>query len=98
MSKPIKNLAFNGITFKDTRYTYLDPHGMPSGGDWGLQRSAAVFVQNAEDIQIRNCLFSRLDGNALMLSGYNRKNGFMRCFNLLVLTGKCTTRQVKHFA
>ena len=25
--------------------TFLDPHGVPSGGDWALQRSAAIFVR-----------------------------------------------------
>jgi hypothetical protein len=34
MSKPAKDISFKGIGFKDTIYTYLDPHEMPSGGDW----------------------------------------------------------------
>ena len=37
MSNPAKNISFKGIGFKDTIYTYLDPHEMPSGGDWSLQ-------------------------------------------------------------
>ena len=45
---------------------------MISGGDWALQRSGAVFLEGTESTQIRNCVFERIDGNALMISGYNR--------------------------
>ena len=31
MEKPVKNVNVQGTTFRDTAYTYLDPHGMPSG-------------------------------------------------------------------
>ena len=34
MSAPAVNISIKGIGFKDTMYTYLDPHEMPSGGDW----------------------------------------------------------------
>eukprot|EP00117_Sycon_ciliatum_P002580 scpid36471/ scgid7744/ len=69
----VKGIQFKGINFRDTAYTYLDPHGMPSGGDWGLQRTAALFFEGTEQVVVDSCLFSRLDGNALMLSGYNRE-------------------------
>lgn len=65
-------MAIKGVTLRDTAYTYLDPHGMPSGGDWGLQRTAAVFLQRTEGVQIDGCTFVRLDGNAVMVSAYNR--------------------------
>jgi hypothetical protein len=33
---PIRNVKFQGLTFTATRYTYMDPHAVPSGGDWAL--------------------------------------------------------------
>lgn len=33
-SKPITNISVRGMTLRDTAYTYLDPHGAPSAGDW----------------------------------------------------------------
>lgn len=30
-SKPITNVSVRGMTLRDTAYTYLDPHGAPSG-------------------------------------------------------------------
>jgi len=45
---------------------------VPSAGDWALERFAAVYLLGTEGAAINNCTFERLDGNAIMLSGYNR--------------------------
>ena len=37
---------------------YLDPHGMPSGGDWALQRSAAVSAAGTERLTVADNLFA----------------------------------------
>lgn len=52
--------------------TFLDPHGVPSGGDWALQRTAAVFAEGVEGFSVTGCNLTHLDGNALMISGYSR--------------------------
>lgn len=72
MSNPVKDITIRGLTMRDTRITYLDPHGMPSGGDWALQRSGAVFLQGTEGVTVDSNEMVRLDGNAVMLSAYNR--------------------------
>jgi len=69
---PVKNVIFKGIKFRDTAYTYMDPHGMPSGGDWALQRMGALYFEGTENFLVQECIFERLDGNAIMISGYNR--------------------------
>lgn len=69
---PVKNVSIDGIAFKATRYTYMDPHGVPSAGDWALDRISAVFLQGTENVRVSNSTFDRLDGNAVMISGYNR--------------------------
>eukprot|EP00755_Sulcionema_specki_P008788 Sspe_Gene.41907::Locus_20289_Transcript_1_1_Confidence_1.000_Length_2420::g.41907::m.41907 len=66
------NVSIIGMGFRDTAYTYLDPHSVPSGGDWALQRAAAVYIEGQVHSTVANCTFERLDGNALMLSGFNR--------------------------
>lgn len=70
--KPIKNLTLQGIKFTASAHTYMMPHGVPSAGDWALDRYAAVFLQGTEGSMIDGCTFERLDGNAVMVSGYNR--------------------------
>ena len=69
---PATGITFRGIKFRDTAYTYMDPHGMPSGGDWGLQRMGALFFEGTKNVLVQECIFERLDGNAIMVSGYNR--------------------------
>jgi len=70
---PVKDVKITGISFEASAYTYMNPHGVPSGGDWALERYAAVFLEGTEDAVIENCNFERLDGNGLMISGYNRR-------------------------
>ena len=69
---PVKDLKVSGIAFKSAAYTYMDPHGVPSAGDWALERQGALFVQGTEGAVVEGCSFERLDGNAVMISGYNR--------------------------
>eukprot|EP00928_Gymnodinium_smaydae_P024558 TRINITY_DN19838_c1_g1_i1.p1 TRINITY_DN19838_c1_g1~~TRINITY_DN19838_c1_g1_i1.p1 ORF type:complete len:805 (-),score=72.35 TRINITY_DN19838_c1_g1_i1:236-2650(-) len=69
---PVRDLTLDGLHFRSTRYTYMDPHGVPSAGDWALDRISAVFLQGTEHVTVQNSVFERLDGNAIMISGYNR--------------------------
>lgn len=75
---PIRNVTVRDLGFRDAAATYLDPHGVPSGGDWALQRTAAVFLERTEGFSIDRCSFQRLDGNAVMLSAYNRDASITR--------------------
>ena len=75
---PVKGVNISGVNFRDTCYTYMDPHGMPSGGDWALQCMGAIFLEGTVMTVIEDGIFSRLDGNALMISGYNRNTTVQR--------------------
>ena len=77
-SELVEDVMIHGVNFRDAAYTYMDPHGMPSGGDWGLQRMGALFLEGTENVTIDNCIFERLDGNAIMVSGYNRNTTIQR--------------------
>ena len=70
--QPVTNVTHRGIKFSATRYTYMEPHGVPSAGDWALDRFGAIFLQGTEGIMFDSCEFDRLDGNGVMVSGYNR--------------------------
>lgn len=75
---PIAGVGFAGIGFADTAPAYLLPHAMPSGGDWALARSAALIFRGSAGLRIDRCLFTGLDGNALMLTGYARNASVTR--------------------
>jgi hypothetical protein len=64
---PAKSVSLLGIGFRDAALSYLDAHSMPSGGDWGLGRIAAVFLKGTENIMIDSCTFEKLDGTQLHL-------------------------------
>lgn len=64
---PVTNVKLTGITYKSTAYTYMKPHGVPSAGDWALDRWGAIFLQGTESATIDGCTFDRLDGNGVMV-------------------------------
>lgn len=71
---PVVDVLLQGLTLTGTATTYLEPHGLPSdgGGDWALARTAAVNLEGTEHVNIEHCLFERIDGNGVLISGYNR--------------------------
>jgi len=69
---PIKNVTISNIKYTASAYTYMERHAVPSAGDWALDRFGAIFLQGTEGVTMENCTFDRLDGNAVMVSGYNR--------------------------
>ena len=66
------NITIQNVGFRDMAPTYMGSWSAPSGGDWSLHRGGAVFLENVTNIDIRNCIFRRIDGNAgkLFLNGH----------------------------
>jgi len=69
---PVKGVTVQGITFRDAADITMNPWGVPSGGDWGLYRGGAIFIEGAEHITIQHNVLTRIDGNGVFLSGYTR--------------------------
>ena len=42
---PVFNVSFIGLGFRDAAISYLQPHGMPSSGDWAIARTGALFFE-----------------------------------------------------
>ncbi len=75
-----KNITFENLTFSGTSRTmFTVPHERPLRGDWAIQRTGAIFAENAEHITIRGCHFTDLGGNAVMFSGYHRDSLIEDC-------------------
>ena len=47
----------------------MKPHGVPSSGDWGLRRNAAIVLEGVVNVSFASCRFIGLDGNGMLLSG-----------------------------
>lgn len=69
---PVVGIGFKGLTFRDAAPAFLEPHGTPSGGDWAVSRTAALFFEGTVGTEVDGCLLTSLDGHAVFLSGYNR--------------------------
>jgi hypothetical protein len=76
-AKPVRNVTIAGLEFRDTRPTYLDPRTTPSGGDWALERTAAVVLDGTTGCTVARNNFHHLDSNALLLSAYNRNTSIV---------------------
>ena len=76
---PVRDVTVDGVGFRDSAPTYMDPHGVPSGGDWALQRSGAIFLENTTNFVLTKSDLERLDGNALMISGFNSNTSVRGC-------------------
>lgn len=74
----VKHIRFENVVFAHAHRSLFDSTGQfyekITGSDWGIVRKGAVFLQNAEEITIRNSLFDHVGGNAVFMSGYNRHN------------------------
>lgn len=79
----VKYITFENITFAHTYRSLFDSTGqfyeLVTASDWGIVRKGAVFMQNAENINIQNCLFDHVGGNGVFMSGYNDHNVVYNC-------------------
>ncbi len=79
-SEPIMGIGFRGLNFRDTRYTFLDKHVAPSGGDWALSlRAGLEILGGVNNLTISRCTFEALDGNAILLKGFARNVVIEEC-------------------
>ena len=69
---PVRDIVIENLTLRDAAATFMEPHGMPSGGDWTLQHSGAVTATGAESLDIKWVDFVRNDGNSVLIGAYAR--------------------------
>jgi hypothetical protein len=74
---PVKDLTIRGLTIRDAALTFLgttdaDVHIPVSDSDWTIQRSGAVLIEGTEGFTFEQNLVTRVDGNGLKVSNYNR--------------------------
>ena len=69
---PVSNSSFLNLTFAHTASTFLDAYEVPSGGDWGIHKGGALYIEGVDGFLLQNCLFFSPGGNAIFLSNYVR--------------------------
>ncbi len=71
--QPVRFLRFVNLEFRHTARTFMKTTEPVMRSDWRINREAALFLEGAEDIRIDGCVFRQLGGNAVFLSGFNRR-------------------------
>jgi len=79
-SQRVMYLTFSGFTFTHTHRTlFTRPYEPLLKSDWTIARAGAVYMQDAENITVRNCTFSNIGGNGVFMSGHNRNHSVQNC-------------------
>jgi hypothetical protein len=68
-ASPVRDVSVTGVQFSDASASFMKPHGVPSSGDWGLRRNAAVVLEGIVNVSFASCQFVGLDGNGMLLTG-----------------------------
>lgn len=76
----VKHLTFSGFTFTHTHRTlFTSAYEGLSQGDWAVARKGAVYLQESENITVKDCDFPNIGGNGVFMSGHNRDNTVTGC-------------------
>ena len=70
---PVHDVVIRGLAYSQTAETFLDTTEPLLRSDWMFARKAAVLVEGATDLTIEAGDFFDLGGNAVVVSGYNRR-------------------------
>ncbi len=68
----VQNLTIEGIDFTETNRTFMLTKEPLLRSDWTIYRGGAILADGTKNIQIINCTFYELGGNAIFISNYNR--------------------------
>lgn len=78
-SSPVKFVELQGFTFRHAARTFMETKEPLLRSDWTIYRGGAVILTGTEDVQIADCEFDQLGGNAVFASNYNRRVSVRGC-------------------
>lgn len=90
LSAPVKDVRLEGITFAHTARTFMQTDEPLLRSDWMIHHGGAIYVENAINVNIEDCVFHALGGNGTFVSGYAEDVAVRGChFNDLGASGVC---------
>ena len=69
---PVRDVHFVNVGFRDTAPSIFAPHVAPTGGDWAVNRHAALTASGTVNLQVTGSTFWRLDNAGIFLGGFQR--------------------------
>ena len=70
---PVRHVRISGLTLGHTGSSFLQSTEPLLRSDWMIAREAAIYLENTEDVIVSENELSQLGGNAVFISGYNRR-------------------------
>ena len=71
--KLVSDIRISGLTFSQSRRTFMEPYEPLLRSDWTIYRGGAVVLERAENCRIEGCRFEALGGNGIFVSGQARE-------------------------
>jgi hypothetical protein len=72
LKKTVKNVNISGITFQNTKRTFMDEFEPLLRSDWNIYRGAVLYFEGTENCSVTDSEFTNLGGNVIMASKYNK--------------------------
>jgi hypothetical protein len=73
LEKPVKHITLRGFTVRHAARTFMDCKEPLLRSDWAIYRGGAFLLTGTEDIDILDCEFDQVGGNAIFVNNYNRR-------------------------
>lgn len=75
----VKFITFQGFTIRHAARTFIECKEQLLRSDWAIYRGGAFTLTGTEDVQILDCEFDQVGGNAIFVSNYNRRTLVKGC-------------------
>jgi len=72
MASPVKHITFQGFVIRHVARTFMETKEPMLHSDWTIFRGGALMLTGTENIQILDCKFDQVGGNAIFVNTYNR--------------------------
>ena len=72
-AKPVKHVTLQGFKVQHASRTFMDCKEQLMRSDWAIYRGGAFTLTGTEDINILDCEFDQVGGNAIFVNNYNRR-------------------------
>ncbi|WP_080059618.1 PDZ domain-containing protein [Spirosoma aerolatum] len=70
---PVRSVRIRGLRLVNTERTFMESYEPLVRSDWMIYRGAAVYLENTDNCHLEDCELTNLGGNAVLVSGFNRR-------------------------
>ncbi|MCD2421909.1 right-handed parallel beta-helix repeat-containing protein [Niabella pedocola] len=79
VENPLRHVRLEGLNFLHNERSFMETREPLVRSDWTIYRGGAVLMDGTENCVIKNCNFTELGGNAIMVSNYNKRDTISGC-------------------